>query len=305
MTMTIILVAAFAIFTLGNIYRAVRILRTPPHLRWDLYPIPKGPREKQRYGGSYFEDTEWWTKSMGTSRRGELTFMLKEVFFLRGVFENFRALWVWSLLLHWALYLYIAATGVALVLGIVIGTMNPRTALGAFGWPYLGYALACTLGIVGGIGLIYARAHNLRLKAFSSRATLFNLGLLTAIFTTGLVALLTPDRGLLAMVIDLPAWRQAHQEYAAISYVHLGLIAFFLVYFPFTHMTHMYMKYFTWHGVRWDDKPSRFENGSREKIAENLRRRVSWRAPHIQQPTEQAWVDVAGSTGHAGKDGHD
>ena len=109
--LTLALIAAMAVFLLGNLCRVVKaMLLMPVHLRWDLYPIPKGPRVRQRYGGSYFEETEWWTKSIDTGLGGEVAFMLKEVFLLRGFFENFRALWVWSLLLYWGLYAPLART---------------------------------------------------------------------------------------------------------------------------------------------------------------------------------------------------
>ena len=52
-----------------------------------------------------------WT----TSRRSELAFVVKEVLLLRGVWENFRGLWLWSWLLHWGLYLYVLATTFAVV----------------------------------------------------------------------------------------------------------------------------------------------------------------------------------------------
>src|ERR1039458_4093006 len=112
-SITLALLAAILVFFLGNLYRVVKVMLMPAHLRWDLYPIPKGSRERQAYGGSYFEETEWWTNPVDTGHGGEVAFMLKEVFFLRGVFENFRALWVWSLLLHWGLYLYMASAATA------------------------------------------------------------------------------------------------------------------------------------------------------------------------------------------------
>ena len=97
---------ALVVFFAGNAIRVVKTLRTPAHLRWELYPIPKGPRERQRYGGSYFEDSDWWTNPRDTGHKSEATFVLPEVFLLRGVWENFRALWLWSWLLHWAVPIY-------------------------------------------------------------------------------------------------------------------------------------------------------------------------------------------------------
>ena len=297
------LIAAISVFLLGNLCRMVKAMLMPVHLRWDLYPIPKGPRDRQRYGGSYFEETEWWTKSIDTGHGGELAFMLKEVLFLRGVFENFRALWVWSLLLHWGLYLYMASAATAVAVSafgahLVFG----RTLL--LNACFAGYFAACVLGGIGSLGLLAARIFNSRLKGFTTRATIFNLCLLAAIFGTGLIALIHPTRGLLTALADAANWRHATGAYSEATYCHFALVAFFLFYFPFTHMTHMYMKYFTWHGVRWDDLPARFDEGGRKAIAENLARPVFWRAPHIHEAAEQSWAAVASSTGQPGRTDH-
>src|SRR5208337_2054424 len=141
-------------------------VRMPAHLRWELYPIPKGPRQRQGYGGSYFEEGEWWTKSMDTGRRGELIFMLKEIFSLRGVYENFRDLWIWSLLLHWGLLLYVVSTAVV-VASIAIAARRPGgDSFLSVG--FAGYSVACVLGVVGSCGLMATRFLHPRLKGFTS-----------------------------------------------------------------------------------------------------------------------------------------
>ncbi|MGO9638634.1 MAG: hypothetical protein ACLPSO_11930 [Terracidiphilus sp.] len=301
---TTVLIATFSFFVLANIYRVVRVIRMPAHLRWELYPIPKGPRDKQRYGGSYFEETNWWTRSMQSGCRGQMAFMLKEVLLLRGVFENFRALWVWSLLLHWGLYLYIASTA------LVVGAFAVRVPVASASSPVLqsfggaAYGAACCLGAIGSFGLIATRILNSRLQGFTTRATIFNLCLFIGIFVTGLIALLIPDRGFLATLRTVD-WRPASGEHSPAAYLHFGLVGFFLVYFPFTHMTHMYMKYFTWHDVRWDDIPMRFDEGERKTMAVNLGRQVSWQAPHIRGAKLQSWAEVTARSGQQGKGGND
>ena len=300
---TLALLAAIFVFFLGNLYRVVKVMLMPTHLRWDLYPIPKGPSERQRYGGSYFEETEWWTKPIETGGGGEVTFMLKEVFFLRGVFENFRALWVWSLLLHWGLYLYMVSVAAIIAIAVFGAHLAFARALlsnAAFG----GFVAACALGVIGSLGLLATRVFSSRLKGFATRAALFNLSLLAAIFGSGLIALFNPRHDLLTALADAVNWRYATGPCPAANY-HFVLVALFLVYFPFTHMTHMYMKYFTWHGVRWDDTPARCDEGIREHIADNLARGVSWQAPHIHGASEQTWASVASSSGQHGKTEND
>lgn len=297
---TLTLLAAILVFILGNLYRVVKVMLMPAHLRWDLYPIPKGSRERQAYGGSYFEETGWWTKPIETGRGGQVTFMLKEVFFLRGVFENFRALWVWSLLLHWGLYLYMVSAAAAIVVAVsgahlaFVRAVLSNTA-------FAGFVAACALGVVGSLGLLATRILHSRLKGYTKRAALFNLSLLAAIFVSGLIALFNPRHDLLTVFVDAVKWRHATGMYSSGTCCHFVLVALFLVYFPFTHMTHMYMKYFTWHGVRWDDTPARSDEGIRKHIANNLARRVSWQAPHIKSESGQSWANVASSSGAQGK----
>ena len=36
----------------------------PKNVRWELYPVATESREKAKYGGSYFEEPEFWTKPL-------------------------------------------------------------------------------------------------------------------------------------------------------------------------------------------------------------------------------------------------
>ena len=95
-----------------------------------------------------------------------------------------------------------------------------------------------------------------RLRAFTTRLGIFDLLLLGSIFATGMMSLNAGATGLVYMVRDLLGFPAFLGDSPVVWHVHLILVAFFLAYFPFTHMTHAYMKYFTWHDVRWDDSPS-------------------------------------------------
>ena len=59
MALALLVYVAVALFAAGNLYRILRIARMPAHLRWELYPVPKGTAARRRYGGSYFEASEW------------------------------------------------------------------------------------------------------------------------------------------------------------------------------------------------------------------------------------------------------
>lgn len=266
--MFVVLLAAIAIFIIGSAWRVIATLRMPRPLRWDLYPIPRGPLEKQRYGGSYFEDTDWWTRAAHGLSRNEPLFVIKEVLLLKSVYENFHQLWLWSWLLHWGLYLYIATTALGL-LGVPASVIQ------------LLYLLATLTGFVGAIGLVFLRFTHSRLAGYSSRAALFNLALLAVFFATA--ALATND-GFTPRTAFSTASRSIQ--------VHLAILAFFLVYFPFTHMTHAFMKFFTWHQVRWDDSATVHDSSASAKLAQHLDLPVTWSAPHIAPKGKRSWREV-------------
>lgn len=281
------LFVALIIFMVGNAARVIRHLRLPLPLRWELYPIPKGPRERQSYGGSYFEDSEWWDKRPEKHRFGELKFIAKELLQLGTVRDSFRALWLWSLLLHWGLYLCVAA----LVIGAVSVVANSFRGIDLV---VITHGGGCLIGLIGSVGLVAVRLSQARLRGYTGRVTIFNLLLLGSIFATGLLSFERLAFGLyfLAMILrGFPAAGVQLQLPPSIA-VHLALVAFFLAYFPFTHMTHAYMKFFSWHGVRWDDTPAIHDARVSRSLAASLKRHVTWSAPHIADRNRNAWADV-------------
>ncbi len=283
MMLSLLFYAGLAIFLVGNVARAVRTLRMPRSVRWELYPVPKGSPERQLYGGSYFEETEWWTKPESKSPFGEIRFILAEVFTLRGVRENFPALWPWSIALHYGLYLYIAAVGGAIKTRLLHVSYFDRLLS-------LEFRTACLLGAFGALGLIVIRMLLPRLRPFTTRGTLFNLFFLFVIFLTGAASAfssadITPSPA-------VAATSPGSARFDVLTSFHLALLALFLAYFPFTHLTHMYMKYFTWHRVRWDDEPAAHHPAHNEQLAANLQRPVSWHAAHIAGTGSRTWNDV-------------
>jgi len=266
--MFFLLLAAVAVFVVGNVWRIVATLRKPRPLRWDLYPIPRGPAEKQRYGGSYFEESDWWTKPTHGLSLNEPFFVLKEVVLLKSVYENFHHLWLWSWLLHWGFYLYIGATGLGLL-------AVPESVV-----QFL-YFVAAFIGLVGVAGVLTVRLTHARLRGHSSRATFFNLALLGVFFATAALAATAGFN-----------FRSAFVTPSTAIQVHLAVVVFFLIYFPFTHMTHAFMKFFTWHQVRWDDRASIHDRSSSATLANYLELPVTWSAPHINPVGKRSWRDV-------------
>jgi nitrate reductase gamma subunit len=71
--------------------------------------------------------------------------------------------------------------------------------------------------------------------------------------------------------------------------IQMAAAALFLLYMPFTRMVHFFSKYFTYHQVRWDDRP--VKEGSRldHQLNEARNFGVSWSAAHVGSGS---WVDV-------------
>ena len=281
MLLAVTLSIAVAIFLVGNLIRVVRTLRAPRPLRWELYPIPKGPRERQRYGGSYFEETDWWSKPAESGGAGELAFMAQEVLLLHSVRKTFRELWLRSRLLHWGLYLYIIAALLVLSSSIFSLVVPARLAAYVFG-------IGCGFGWLGSVGLLALRSILLRLRPYTTRVTRFNLIFFVTFFMSGGVSL----PGLASRLAHGSTLAMAIAGPSPTLTLHLVLLAFFLAYFPFTHMTHAYMKFFTWHGVRWDDTPAAQAPSANQALATNLRRNLTWAAPHVAGRDETTWAQA-------------
>lgn len=142
---------AVAVFFAGASHRIATLLRMPPHLRWALYPIPRG-------------------------RLPATVFMAGEIFLLRKVYAQRPALWIGSLLLHWGLY---AAAAFLVLLPFSAGAAT--AALGLAGM---------AAGLVGAIWLLVLRRVDEGLRAVSDRISYFNLFLLGGLFAAGVLAFL-------------------------------------------------------------------------------------------------------------------
>ena len=150
---------ALAGFVVGCLYKAYHYATMPLHVRWELYPVAH-EKGKVSYGGSYFEELDWWTKPREVSKLGEIKTIAEEVLTLKAVREHNPKLWLPSLLFHYGLYL-LFTLGAALVAGAVaryvelpgLGFLGGRRrALSAWG------AVALALATLGCIGLLARRS---------------------------------------------------------------------------------------------------------------------------------------------------
>lgn len=264
--------------------------------------------KKADYGGSYMEELNWWEKEIKSSLYNELKFMIPEILFLRGVWLENRQVWKVSFPFHFGLYMLLA-TLVLLFVGAVAMIFGAKITAGGSTLSSLIYYLTIlvgfiglTLGTVGGTGLIYRRVSDPALKNYSSFADYFNLAFLFLFFVSGLLTWLFHDHafdGARAYIYSLLTFGGQPEGYTS-SRSFLGegtivLASLVMAYIPMTHMSHMFMKYFLYHFVRWEDKPNFKGSRIEAMILKNLGFKPTWAAGHIGADGEKTWVDIATS----------
>lgn len=286
------------VMIVGTLYKAIKIARMPLHVRWDLYPIPH-EKGKEHYGGSYYEELDWWTKPIETSASNELKEMSKEIFLIQSLFRHNRPLWIFSLPFHTGLYLLIGY--MALLAGGAIYEFAGMSILATAGGigaivHYLTVALGTSgfiLGAFGAFGLLLSRMFNPNLRQMSNRSDYFNLILLLAVFVSGIISWATVDKDFTiarAFTGSLITFGAVGTLPTALVW-HEILAGLFFLYLPFTHMTHFVGKYFTFHKVRWEDHPNIRGGKIEETITSALGYKIKWSAPHIK--SGGTWAEAA------------
>lgn len=289
------------IFIVVLAIRTIKILRTPLHLRWELMPIP---HEKSRYyyGGSHYEEIDHWTKPIKKSKLTELMAMLKEIIFIKSLFERNRQLWWFSYPFHTGLYFLICYLFL-LAIG-AIGEINNVTIAsggGVFGMIVHYLTIFCgllglILVITGAAGLLVKRITRKELRLFSAPADYFNLVLFLFVMITGFISWLTGDRSFAvarSYVAGIFSF-SASISMNSVMTLHIFFAGILLIYLPFTHMIHFMAKYFAYHYVRWSNEPNTSGSKVEKHVIKQLGYKVSWSASHVKQGG--TWADTAKDT---------
>jgi nitrate reductase gamma subunit len=304
MSPTLFLVLSYvllALFLVAFTVRSIRMARMPVHLRWELSPVPH-EKGKSAYGGSYLEEVDWWTKPREKDLVNEITYMGKEILFLKALWEHNRKLWWFSFPFHFGLYLLIGGAGLLALggVGAFFGIRGPGFGILTTGLPVLagiGYAL----GMLGALGLFVTRLSSDEMRNSTAPVSFINLLVLLAMFVTGLWALLTVPGfagEAVAVVVGLLT-ASLPANIPGILSVHFVSAFIFLAYLPFTQMMHFVAKYFTYHKVRWDDEPVTAGSKLDLELKRLLNQPVTWAAPHIRADGKKTWVDIATDIGKA------
>jgi len=276
----------------------MKVARMPLHLRWELYPIAH--EKGYKYGGSYFEELDWWTKPRQKSGIRSIIFKLRDYLIFPGYYRRNRGYWFGLYPWHIGFYLIVGfhilaflgalvilAAGLSItsesvnILGRVIYYLTLVVAVGSF-----------VTGSVGSIGLLIERLVNKDLRAYTSPSNYFNYLFFLIVFLSGLVAWYFFDPTLSSyreFWKSLITFQYMNVEPA--TYTHLMLFSLFLIYLPFTRSTHYITKLFVFFGVFWDNAPNLKGSDMEKKVREVLNKPVSWSAPHIQ--SGKRWSEVA------------
>ncbi len=304
MILNIVSYLSILIFLITVIYRLMRIANTPAHLRWDLYPVPHEGFKKAKYGGSYYEELDWWTKPRHVSIACELSTMIPEIILLKGVWESNKGLWFWSWAFHFGLYLAVFMAALVVASAII----GPASTIGVVLTKIAGIStiIGYILGGIGCIGMIFKRLFDEKLKPFTTTGSIFNLIFILAIFVTGLKAisevnLFTTDQSSLIgqmqiFVSGLVGFDSSVPLNSSVVW-HIGVTLAFMVYMPFTHMAHFVLKWFTYHGIRWNDEPNTAGSDLEKDLTKSLNFKPTWAADHIKGDGKKTWVDIATEKG--------
>lgn len=285
---------SIAVFIGVSLYRFRRFAKMPMHGRWELYPVPREAADRRHYGGSYFENIEWWNKPRNTSLAGELLDMLREMLFIKILFVNQRRHWWFSYAMHLGFYLLglwtvlLLAGAVMEMSGIPLITAGGINANAGAGFVYHATLFSGAAGLLlvtlGSCGLFLRRLFNGTLKKYTTFQEYFNLIFILAVVVSGL-AVWSGD----------PAFNYGRQivkglvTFTSIQAdntltVHILLLGALLIYIPQTKMSHYVGKFFSFHKVMWENEPNLRNSKMEETVKKALsyKPKASWSAPHIK-----------------------
>ncbi len=274
----------------------------PQSVRWELYPVATESGQRAKYGGSYFEEPEFWTKPMHKNRLRGVWELVKKYLTMWGYYRRVKSYWFALYPWHIGFYLIVLFHGLALLGAILIQTagLNISAGSASAGGLVLYYTTivvavsSFTLGMIGSIGLLIKRIADSDLRDYASPQNYFNYFFFFIVFASGMVSFAAADstftgyREFWVGLITLSG-----VEVQAAEYAHIMLFSLFLLYLPFTRSTHYITKILAFIKVRWDDAPNLGSPEADQRLSEALGWQVSWSAPHIQ--TGLTWGEAVTS----------
>lgn len=270
----VFVIIGLAGFVVLTAVKAWKYAHLPVHSRVELYPVPKEGDGRGKYGGSYFEEEDWWEKPRRLDPVYEVVDIMQEMLLISKLFKHQRSLWWASYAFHLGIYVMF---GWSLLLLLTV-FWNPEFLV--VGTAIVG-AVGFALSTVGAVLLLVRRAVDESLRAYTPPQEYFNILLILATLVTGIVAWT-----LFASPFDVA--RSVFAFDAAplppVVVAHLVLLGIMLLCIPLSKMSHYVGKFFAFHKVLWDNDP----NVAGSKVAEMTEREAArpapaaWSAPHTR-----------------------
>ncbi|MFC2103521.1 respiratory nitrate reductase subunit gamma [Bacteroidota bacterium] len=290
---------AILLFIILVISKIIKYASAPIHVRWELYPVAHEP-ERNKYGGSYYEEAGWWKHKLKKNHLAELWAMFEEIIFLKGVYHHNKKLWYFSFPFHLGLYL-ITGTLFCIILSVildlfsVVSLFDTQNAFGQFLnfiTNFTGY-VGLTLTFFGCIGLLVRRITDEKFKFYNTPMDFVNLIFIAVLAVSVFLTLLYSNSSFILSKLFVRNLFTFNLTFApdTLFIIHIVLISLFLLYFPITRMMHLFAKYFLYHNVRWEDEPNVKGGKLESKVKKALNFGVSWSAPHMK--TGKTWAEVA------------
>ncbi len=287
---------AYCFIVLVYTIKIIKYLKLPVHLRWELYPVIH--EEKYQYGGSCFEDVNWWEKIKKKNWSRGVVYLLKEYFTLKNYLTRNLLYWIglfpWHIGFIFIIIFHILCFfgALSMVLGISISPGSQDL------WGRILYyvilltgVLSFVAGTLGSIFIIINRIVDKNLRTYATPLNFFMYLFTLIVFLSGFYSWYFVDP-------HMSEYREFWKGLITFQFVgvntatmvHIILFDLFLIYLPFTRSLHYITRFFAFYLIRWDDEPN-IRGGELEKrLIEQLNKNVSWSGPHIE--SGKRWSDL-------------
>ena len=269
----VVIIALLAFLVLSAV-KFAKYSKWSTHSRFDLYPVPK-EKGRGEYGGSFYEEDEWWTKERKVDHAAEMIDVMKEMIFIRKLFISQRNLWIPSFLFHGGIYVLMAWSICLFIpafwpLGWVVSIMS---FVGS-----VGFAMAT----VGAAWLLILRLTREDLRVFTTPQDYFNLVLILVVLGTGIYC--WTAGGYNVFEVARQCWTFSLVKTTPILVFHLIALSALMIYIPVSKMGHYAGKFFCFRSVFWDNNPNTAGSDTEKKMKAAGATPVTtkWSAPHAQ-----------------------
>ncbi|MEM2727383.1 MAG: hypothetical protein QXV61_03895 [Archaeoglobaceae archaeon] len=267
-----LLYASVLVFFSGVIYKFLKLLNRL-HLRCDLYPIPHNSKP---YGGSYYEEIDWWEKEMKKSSFGTLKSFLSIFLINRKKMSLQQRHWFATFLFHLGIFLHVLWI---FILGIFVlfesisisMVVNLNWIFSFFG--IIGMLLMFLLALY-----LTIRKLKAPIRYYVPPEDYIILIFVCIISASGILAFLEVDRNHVLEVLRSLILVSEVPTLSFFETIHILAFSLLILILPFTRITHYIAVWFA-HLVIWDDRLADQLEPELGKILKSYR--VKWNAKHL------------------------